>query len=95
MLVPQIWIKKEPSGLVQVGFLIETQVVATYAEDLRLAAIWWPYGRAVIGNKLQVCLTCFKKSFSKNFRFILEFNKSNIAVPKTLPAVPRIIIRVF
>ena len=54
MLMPQIWIKKEASGLVQIGFLIENQIVATYIEDLRLAALWWPYGRAVIGNKLQV-----------------------------------------
>ena len=54
MLVPQIWIKKETSGLTQVGLLIETQIVATYFEDLRLASYWWPYGRAVIGNKLQV-----------------------------------------
>ena len=28
MLVPQIWVKKETSGLLQLGFLIETQVIA-------------------------------------------------------------------
>ena len=38
----------------QIGFLIEIQTVATYDEDMRLASIWWPYGRAVIGAKLQV-----------------------------------------
>ena len=54
MLVPQIWVKKETSGLLQLGFLIETQVIAAHTEDMRLASCWWPYGRAVIGNKLQV-----------------------------------------
>ena len=54
MLVPQIWIKQETPGLVQVGLLLETQVVAAHLDDLRLASYWWPYGRAVIGSKLQV-----------------------------------------
>ena len=54
MLVPQIWIKQETSGLVQVGMLLETQVIAAHMDDLRLASYWWPYGRAVIGSKLQV-----------------------------------------
>ena len=54
MLTPQIWMKKEESGLMQVGFLIEIQVIATYLEDFRLSALWWPYGRAIIGAKLQV-----------------------------------------
>ena len=54
MLVPQIWIKRESSNLLQVGLLIETQVIATFIEDMRLSALWWPYGRAVIGSKLQV-----------------------------------------
>ena len=56
MKMPRIWLKKEPSGLMQIAFLIELQTVATYAEDLRLASIWWPYGSAVIGAKLQVCI---------------------------------------
>ena len=54
MLMPRIWVKTEASGLTQLGFLIETQVIATHVADLRLASCWWPYGRAVIGNKLQV-----------------------------------------
>ena len=54
MMIPQIWVKTEQSGLVQVGFLLENQVVAVDLDDLRLASYWWPYGRAVIGNKLQV-----------------------------------------
>ena len=54
MKIPRIWLKKEVSGLMQIGFLIEIQTVATYDEDMRLASIWWPYGRAVIGAKLQV-----------------------------------------
>ena len=54
MLVPQIWMKKESSNLLQVGFLLEIQVIATYLEDMRLSALWWPYGRSVIGAKLQV-----------------------------------------
>ena len=54
MMIPQIWVKTEQSGLVQVGLLLETQVVAVNLDDLRLASYWWPYGRAVIGNKLQV-----------------------------------------
>ena len=56
MMVPQIWVKTEQSGLVQVGLLLETQVVAVNVNELRLASYWWPYGRAVIGNKLQVIL---------------------------------------
>ena len=43
----------------QIGFLIEIQTVATYDEDMRLASIWWPYGRAVIGAKLQVRLSFY------------------------------------
>ena len=54
MPIPQIWVKTESSGLTQVGLLIENHVVAVHLDDLRLASYWWPYGRAVIGNKLQV-----------------------------------------
>ena len=69
MKMPRIWLKKEPSGLMQIAFLIELQTVATYAEDLRLASIWWPYGSAVIGAKLQVCIIlqkCCLNSHSLN-----------------------------
>lgn len=57
MLMPPIWVKTEPSGLTQLGFLLETQVIAVHVADIRLASCWWPYGRAVIGGKLQVFLS--------------------------------------
>ena len=46
----------------QIAFLIELQTVATYTEDLGLASIWWPYGSAVIGAKLQVFLVIYSVS---------------------------------
>ena len=59
MPMPRIWIKHEGANVLQLGFLIETHVVASYEEDLRLSACWWPYGRSLLSTKLQVIVAMF------------------------------------
>ena len=48
-----LWLKQE-SAIQQVGMLIEIQMVASNNEDFNLARVWWPFGKAVLSNRLQV-----------------------------------------
>ena len=54
MLAPRIWLQRDENQVLQIGFLIETQIVASYEEDARISSVWWPYGRSLLSNKLQV-----------------------------------------
>ena len=47
------WVKQE-HNLQQVGMLIEIQIVASSNEDFNLARVWWPFGKAILSNRLQV-----------------------------------------